>query len=80
MDWIATDANASLISKRSMSSGVSPSRLSAFALALDGCDCSEGVGTGHDAVRSDFGQHRGSKLLRLGAAHHQDRTAAVGNL
>jgi hypothetical protein len=44
MDWIATDANASLISNSSTCSGVSPSRPSALAMALDGCDSSDGSG------------------------------------
>ena len=41
MDWMATAANASLISIRSRSATVSPALPSAWAMALAGCDCSE---------------------------------------
>jgi hypothetical protein len=44
MDWMATDANASLISKRSTRSMARPSRDNAFLIAFDGCDSSDGSG------------------------------------
>ena len=44
IDWSATEANASLISNRSTSCGVLPSRPSALRIALDGWDSSDGSG------------------------------------
>src|SRR5664280_372300 len=44
IDWMPTEANASLISIRSRSETSSPCRLSAFLMAFDGWDCSDGSG------------------------------------
>ena len=44
IDCSATAANASLISNRSTSAGVLPSRPSALRIALAGCDSSDGSG------------------------------------
>src|SRR6476646_1713650 len=44
IDWMATTAKASLISNRSRSSGVRPSRPSALRMAFDGCDNNDGSG------------------------------------
>jgi len=40
-DWATTEANASLISTRSRSATVQPSRWRAWAMALAGCECRE---------------------------------------
>src|ERR1019366_1297592 len=41
MDWMTTDANASLISIRSRSPTLSPALPSAWLMAAEGCDCSQ---------------------------------------
>ena len=64
IDWIATDANASLISNKSTSAGVGPPP-SALRIALAGWDSSEASGPGDLAVRPDLGQDRRPELLGL---------------
>ena len=70
MDCSATAANASLISNRSTSAGVFPSRPRALRIAFAGWDSSDGSGPGDDAVRPDLGQDRRAQLLGLRPRHH----------
>ena len=68
MDWMATAANASLISNRSTSAGVRPSRPSALAMALDGWDSSDGSGpatTPCAPISARTGAPSSSALARL---------------
>jgi hypothetical protein len=45
IDWIATEANASKISKRTTSLALSASRMRALVIAFDGWDCSDASGS-----------------------------------
>ena len=80
MDWMATAANASLISIRSRSATVSPALPSARSIAWAGWECSELSGPGDHAVRADLGEHRRPGGRGRFRRHHHDRARAVGDL
>ena len=79
-DAMPTAANASLISKRSMSATAMPSFSHGLRDRVGRLQLQRGVGAGDLAGGADLGEPLEAELLGLGLAHHDDGAGAVGDL